>query len=173
MWKLLAPVFILAVAIGWAFPRDLVVPAAEPADTAHHYVIEKQQGTENVGSGSFDAVELERQPDGHFYAEGDVGGTSIRLMVDTGASMIALSAADARKLGFDWSASELQHVGRGVNGDVLGKPVQLDSVTIGDLQADNIEAVIIPEGLDVSLLGQSFLSRVDNVQIEGDRMTLN
>ena len=49
----------------------------------------------------------------------------------------------------------------------------LDSVTVGDLQADNVEAVIIPEGLDVSLLGQSFLSRVDNVQIEGDRMTLN
>ncbi len=173
MWKLLAPVFVLAVAIGWAFPRDLVVPAAEPAEKAHHYVIEGAAKAQNVGSGSFDAVELERQPDGHFYAEGDVGGTSIRLMVDTGASMIALSAADARKLGFDWNASELQHVGRGVNGDVLGKPVQLDSVTIGDLQADNIEAVIIPEGLDVSLLGQSFLSRVDNVQIEGDRMTLN
>ena len=87
--------------------------------------------------------------------------------------MIAFRDEMARKLGFDWSGSELQHVGRGVNGDVLGKPVQLDSVTIGDLQADNIEAVIIPEGLDVSLLGQSFLSRVDNVQIEGDRMTLN
>ena len=173
MWKLLAPVFVLAVATGWAFPRDLVVPAAEPAEKAHHYVIEKQPGTENVGSGSFDAVELERQPDGHFYAEGDVGGTSIRLMVDTGASMIALSAADARKLGFDWNASELQHVGRGVNGDVKGKPVMLDSVTVGDLQADNVEAVIIPEGLDVSLLGQSFLSQVENVQIEGDRMTLN
>ena len=46
-------------------------------------------------------------------------------------------------------------------------------VTVGDLQADNVEAVIIPEGLDVSLLGQSFLSQVENVQIEGDRMTLN
>ena len=173
MWKLLAPVFILAVAVGWAFPRDLVLPAAEPTDKAHHYVIEEKAGAQNVGSGSFDAVELERQPDGHFYAEADVDGAPIRLMVDTGATMIALNAADARKLGFDWNTSELQHVGLGVNGDVLGKPVQLDSVTVGDLQADNVEAVIIPEGLDVSLLGQSFLSRVDNVQIEGDRMTLN
>ena len=173
MWKLLAPVVVLAVAIGWSFPRNLVLPAAEPADKAHHYVIEEKSGTRNVGSGSFDAVELERETDGHFYAAVDVDGTPIRLMVDTGASMIALSAADARKLGFDWNASELQHVGRGVNGDVMGKPVKLDSVMVGDLQADNVEAVIIPEGLDVSLLGQSFLSRVDNVQIEGDRMTLN
>jgi aspartyl protease family protein len=173
MWKLLAPVVVLAIAIGWSFPRDLVLPAVEPADKAHHYVIEGRPDTRNVGSGSFDAVELERETDGHFYAAADVDGTPIRLMVDTGASMIALSAADARKLGFQWNASELQHVGRGVNGDVMGKPVQLDSVTVGDLQADNVEAVIIPEGLDVSLLGQSFLSRVDNVQIEGDRMTLN
>lgn len=173
MWKLLAPVFVLAIAIGWSFPRDLVLPAAQPADKAHHYVIEEKSGARNVGSGSFDAVELERETDGHFYAAADVDGTPVRLMVDTGASMIALSATDARKLGFDWNASELQHVGRGVNGDVLGKPVKLDSVTVGDLQADNVEAVIVPEGLDVSLLGQSFLSQVENVQIEGDRMTLN
>lgn len=173
MWKLLAPVFVLAIAIGWSFPRDLVLPAAQPADKAHHYVIEEKSGARNVGSGSFDAVELERETDGHFYAAADVDGTPVRLMVDTGASMIALSAADARKLGFDWNASELQHIGRGVNGDVLGKPVKLDSVTVGDLQADNVEAVIVPEGLDVSLLGQSFLSQVENVQIEGDRMTLN
>ena len=68
MWKLLAPVFVLAVAIGWAFPRDLVVPAAEPAEKAHHYVIEGAAKAQNVGSGSIDAVELERQPDGHFYS---------------------------------------------------------------------------------------------------------
>lgn len=173
MWKLLAPLLVLAIAIGWAFPRNLVLREQTPEEKAHHYVLEGQPGVQNVGSGNFDAVELERQPDGHFYAEADVGGTAVRLMVDTGASMIALSANDARKLGLDWSAAELQHVGRGVNGDVLGKPVQLDSVTIGDLQADNVEAVIVPDGLDVSLLGQSFLSRVDNVQIEADRMTLN
>ena len=173
MWKLLAPLFVLAVAIGWAFPRELVLPAPDPANKAHHYVIDQQPSAQNVGSGSFDAVELQREPDGHFYAEADVDGATIRLVVDTGASKVALNAADARKLGLDWNPGELEHVGRGVNGDVLGKPVQLDSVTIGDLQADNVEAVIIPEGLDVSLLGQSFLSRVDKVQIQGDRMTLN
>lgn len=173
MWRLLAPLLLLAVAIGWAFPRDLILPEGKPEAQTHHYVIEGRQAAENAGSGSFDAVELARQPDGHFYADADVGGASIRLMVDTGASMVVLSAGDARKLGFGWSAAELEYVGRGVNGDVLGKPVQLGSVTIGDLQANHVEAVIIPEGLDISLLGQSFLSRVENVQIEGDRMTLN
>jgi aspartyl protease family protein len=75
-------------------------------------------------------------------------------------------------LGFSWDASELTHVGRGVNGDVMGKPVMLDSVAIGDVEFGNMRAVIIPDGLDISLLGQSFLERVDNVSIEKDRMTL-
>lgn len=173
MWKLLAPVVLLAIAIGWSFPRSLVVPAEDQRADAHHYVIAAETKAQNIGSGNFDAVELERQADGHFYTDADIGGASIRLMVDTGASTIALSADDARSLGLDWNASELRHVGRGVNGDVLGKPVQLQSVTVGDLQLDNVEAVIVPDGLDVSLLGQSFLSRVGAVQIEGDRMTLN
>jgi aspartyl protease family protein len=170
-WKLLAPIFALALAIGWFFPRDLAPQEAETEPS--HFVITKSDKAENVGSGVYDAVELQRQADGHFYAEGEVEGTSIRFLVDTGASMIALNAEDAEALGLDWSDSELRHIGRGVNGDVFGKPVRLASVTVGDLQADDVEAVIIPKGLDVSLLGQSFLARVENVAIEGDRMTLN
>lgn len=170
-WKLLAPIFALVMAIGWFFPRDLAPQevSVEPS----HFVITKSDKAENVGSGVYDAVELERQPDGHFYAEAEVDGTGIRFLIDTGASMIALNAEDAEALGLSWNVDELRHVGRGVNGDVLGKPVKLASVTVGDLQADDVEAVIIPKGLDVSLLGQSFLARVDNVAIEGDRMTLN
>lgn len=170
-WKLLAPIFALALAIGWFFPRDLA-PHEAKGET-NHFVITKTDKADNVGSGVYDAVELERQPDGHFYAEAEVDGTGIRFLVDTGASMIALNGEDAEALGLSWSEDELQHVGRGVNGDVFGKPVKLASVTVGDLQADDVEAVIIPKGLDVSLLGQSFLARVDNVAIEGDRMTLN
>lgn len=171
-WKLIGPIFALAIAVGWLFPRDWGVPAETSGETSQ-FVIQASDKAQNVGSGLYDAVELERQQDGHFYAKADVDGTEIRFLVDTGASMIALNAEDAESLGLSWSEEELQHVGRGVNGDVFGKPVKLASVTVGDLQASDIEAVIIPKGLDVSLLGQSFLARVDNVAIEGDRMTLN
>jgi aspartyl protease family protein len=174
-WKLLAPLFALALAIGWFFPESGTAPLPEASGESSHFVIDAKRGkkAENLGSGSYDAVELQRQPDGHFYAEADVDGNTVRFLVDTGASMIALSARDAEAMGLEWNDSELQHVGRGVNGDVFGKPVTLANVVVGDLQADDVAAVIIPEGLDVSLLGQSFLSRVEAVNIEGDRMTLN
>ena len=170
-WKMLVPLFALAMAVGWFFPRDMAPQEVQAPPS--HFVISKSDKAENTGSGVYDAVELERQADGHFYAEAEVDGTGIRFLVDTGASMIALNAEDAEALGLDWNESELQHVGRGVNGDVFGKPVKLANVVLGDLQADDVEAVIIPKGLDVSLLGQSFLARVENVGIEGDRMTLN
>jgi aspartyl protease family protein len=171
-WKLLGPVIALVLAIAWLFPRDTALTSPPPAEPKQ-FVITKNAKAENAGAGSYDAVELERQPDGHFYAEAEVDGTAVRFLVDTGASMIALSANDAETLGLDWNEAELQHVGRGVSGDVKGKRVLLKSITLGDLQADNVEAVIIPTGLDRSLLGQSFLSRVNSVNIEGDRMTLN
>lgn len=169
--KLLVPLFALALAIGWLFPRESAAPE-EMVSAPNHYVISDEAQPANIDSESFDEVELARQPDGHFYAEGDIDGTTIRFLVDTGASTIALSARDARAVGLEWSDDELRHVGRGVNGAVTGIPVKLANISIGDLQAEDVDAVIIPKGLQVSLLGQSFLKRVGKVAISGDRMTL-
>lgn len=174
--RLIAPLFALALAIGWFFPQGEGGGKAAPPQIAAATGAAPSAPTydfsdEDVG-GDQDPVILDRKPDGHFYATADIGGTPVRFLVDTGASMIALTGEDARALGFSWDASELTHVGRGVNGDVMGKPVMLDSVAIGDVEFGNMRAVIIPDGLDISLLGQSFLERVDNVQIERDRMTI-
>jgi aspartyl protease family protein len=172
VWKLLVPVCALMLAIGWLFsPGTPLAPA--PVGEPSEFVLTKDQLAKSVPAGSYNAVELDRQSDGHFYAEADVDGGTIRFLVDTGATMVALSATDAESIGLQWNDEELQHVGRGVSGDVMGKPVMLKNVALGDLQAQNVQAVIIPHGLDRSLLGQSFLSRVDSVNIEGDRMTLN
>lgn len=94
------------------------------------------------------------------------------MLVDTGASVIALTGGDAEALGLEWSEDELFPVARGANGLVVGKPVRLDRVRLGEFEADGIEAVIVPQGLDVSLLGQSFLGRIGKVQIEDSRMIL-
>ena len=123
-----------------------------------------------------DGVVLTRSADGHFYANAGVNtGASdgaVRFLVDTGASAIALTGADAQALGIEWDDSELQLVGRGVNGDVYGKPIMLKSVQVGDIIAYDVQAAIITDGLDVSLLGQSFLSKVGNVNIQENQMTL-
>ncbi|MCB2078490.1 MAG: TIGR02281 family clan AA aspartic protease [Novosphingobium sp.] len=115
---------------------------------------------------------LKRKPDGHFYADVLVEGRDYRLLVDTGASMIALTGDDARDMGLYWEDSQLIPVGRGASGTVYGVPVTIDRVELGGIEARKVKAAIIPEGLDISLLGQSFLSQIDNVRIDGDRMML-
>ncbi len=173
-----APFIGLALVIASVSPPDESDGQAAPEQMAEA----RAPGTPVAGHGSDfseadwsssqDAVILERKTDGHFYAAAEVNGMPVHFLVDTGASMIALTGDDARALGLSWDSSELMHVGRGVNGDVMGKPVMLDRIAMGGFEFENMPAVIIPDGLDVSLLGQSFLKRVDNVQIERDRMTI-
>ncbi|MEP0188967.1 MAG: TIGR02281 family clan AA aspartic protease [Erythrobacter sp.] len=115
---------------------------------------------------------LQREGDGHFYANATVGGASMRMMVDTGASVIALTGSDARAAGLSWEDSEVRMIGRGASGDVFGVARKLSEVEIGGIVRRNVSAVIIPEGLDISLLGQSYLSKVGDVNISGDKMVL-
>ncbi len=121
---------------------------------------------------SASGITLQRQDDGHFYAAAKIQGTDIRFLVDTGATAVALTGDDAQRLGLYWNESELTKIGRGVSGDVFGKPVIIPSIQVGNLRAENVQAAIIPDGLDVSLLGQAFLSQVGNVNISDDKMTL-
>lgn len=115
---------------------------------------------------------LERAYDGHFYADARVDSRSTHFLVDTGASIVALTGDDARAIGLDWNDDDLVQVGRGANGDVFGVPVRLESIELGGFEAEDVDAAIVPQGLDVSLLGQSFLSRVSGVRIDGDRMVI-
>ena len=92
------------------------------------------------------------------------------FLVDTGASIIALTGADAEAIGLDWSEADVVPIGRGASGTVHGVPVRLERVELGGFEATDVEAAIVPQGLDVSLLGQSFLSKLHGVRIEGDRM---
>jgi aspartyl protease family protein len=117
-------------------------------------------------------IVLDRRPDGHFYADVMINGQPVNFLIDTGATAIALTANDARSLGFYWNDMELETVGRGVSGEVRGKIVELHHVQLGGKEAWDMQAAIIPDGLGVSLLGQSFLSQIGSVKISGDQMTL-
>ncbi|MEP0391022.1 MAG: TIGR02281 family clan AA aspartic protease [Erythrobacter sp.] len=116
---------------------------------------------------------LSREYDGHFYATTNVNGASLRMLVDTGASVIALTGSDARAAGIYWDQSEVRPVARGASGTVYGVVRQLDVVDVGGFTRHNVRAMIVPEGLDVSLLGQSYLGQIGSVQIEGNQMLLS
>ncbi len=116
-------------------------------------------------------TELSRAADGHFYADAIINNSQISFLIDTGASVVALTGSDARTAGFHWSAADIRPIGRGASGPVLGLTITLDLVSVHGHEARDVSAVIIPEGLDRSLLGQSFLSTVQPIRIEHDRMT--
>ncbi len=117
-------------------------------------------------------VTIERETDGHFYADVAVNGVPSRMLVDTGASVIALTGDDAAAMGLHWDPNAVAVVAQGASGAVYGVKTRLSSVSLGNFEAREVDAVIIPEGLGISLLGQSFLSTVDTVEIAGDRMVL-
>ncbi len=115
---------------------------------------------------------LERSDDGHFYADVTVSGSPMQMMVDTGASFIALTGEDAAAIGLDWSETDMRVVADGASGPVRGVMVQLDEVELNGHIAHDVRAAVIPEGLGVSLLGQSFLSQIDRVSIADGKMIL-
>jgi len=107
---------------------------------------------------------------GHFYAEGQINGGAIRFVVDTGATAVAIPAADAARLGIDFRR------GRPVStqtaaGVAPAWLVTLTSVRVGGIELQNVEAIVIERGLAVALLGNSFLNRIE-MRREGQTMTL-
>jgi aspartyl protease family protein len=113
--------------------------------------------------------ELVRGPDGHFYADAQVNGANVRFMVDTGASVVVLTPADAQRAGIPLPPIRVQAMG--VGGAIEVIPVTIDRIALGPLETRGVQAAVA-EQLPVSLLGQSFLGRVGSVEIRGDRMVL-
>jgi aspartyl protease family protein len=108
---------------------------------------------------------------GHFYANGSINGVSVRFMVDTGATNIALSAADARRMGINYLAGT-RGQSMTANGVVNTYRVRLDNVRVGDIVLNNVEAGVHENSLlPFALLGMSFLNRTQ-MNRDGDQLTL-
>ena len=166
--------FVLAlVAVGLAATRfGLAGADADPHGDAPSAADPATAPTQATRSGWAGAMTLERAADGHFYAEVEVEGRSARMLVDTGASMIALTGADAEAMGLYWDDADVTVIGKGASGPVHGVATRLPLVRLGAFEARDVRAVIVPEGLGVSLLGQSFLATLDRVEIAADRLQL-
>ena len=121
-----------------------------------------------VSSGQ--SVTLAADPRGHFVSEGSINGHPMRFLVDTGATTIALPAADAIRLGINYRQGAVVRT-RTAGGEASAFRVTLASVRLGDIEVTNVEGIVIEDGLDIALLGMSFLNRLDMRQ-EGRTMTL-
>jgi len=121
------------------------------------------------GDGSTKAV-LTADAGGHFLTMGSINGASVRFLVDTGASTIALGAGEARRIGVDAGKGEPATFST-PNGVVTARVVKLDSVRVGDIVINRVDAAVVPQEMPVVLLGLSFLNRLE-MQREGQTMTL-
>lgn len=140
------------------------------ADQAAAYEEARRAGEPKVTS-TDGAVELPRDDDGHFYADVQINGAPVHMLVDTGASAIALSRDDARSAGIATSIGMNGVVGEGADGDVHGEYVKIDRMELGPKTVEGLDGVVLNGGSQ-SLLGQSFLAKFESVEIHGDTMVL-
>lgn len=120
-------------------------------------------------SGPASAV-LTADASGHFLTTGNINGTTVRFLVDTGASLISLGAADARRIGVDANKGA-RVMASTANGDTAASRVKLDSVRVGEIVLHNVDALVHQQDMPFVLLGMSFLNRME-MQRDGDTMTL-
>ncbi len=119
------------------------------------------------------SVEVPRDALGRFRVDGRVNGRSLDFMIDTGASIIALTADDAAQLGIHPAPSDYRVGLKTANGLVRAAPATLETVEIGDIAVHDVAAVVMPDGaLSENLLGMSFLSRLRHFDYTDGRMVL-
>jgi aspartyl protease family protein len=118
-----------------------------------------------------DSVTLFADARGHFTTVGVVNGVSLRFLVDTGATSVVLSSADARRAGVNY-LSGARSLTQTANGVVPVYAVKLDTLRVGDITVNNVDASIIEgDRLPIGLLGMSFLNRME-MKRDGTTLTL-
>lgn len=151
--------FLFVVAVGVTI--GLLLPGHKPAPAPTAAALSSPK-----------EVILTRGSTGHFFTRAKVNGKpGVKFIVDTGASIVALTIDDAEKLGIPVDPSKFSVIGEGASGAVRGQRVVLDLVDVDGIRVEKVSGVIL-EGSSLSLLGQSFLGSVDQVSIAGDYLSL-
>lgn len=125
-------------------------------------------GSANGGSGT--KIVLTAGSGGHFFTQGQLNGKTVQLVVDTGASVVSLSVADADQIGLKYKTGQAVQMST-ANGVVPGWRLKLASVRIGDVVVYDVDAIVSAGAMPYVLLGNSFLSRF-LMTSSSDQMTL-
>jgi aspartyl protease family protein len=107
---------------------------------------------------------ISKASDGHFWAEAEVNGERVRFLVDTGATAVALTAADAERLGFAPKELDYAYTVTTASGPARAAQIKLASISVAGARIPNVEALVIEKGLDTSLLGMTYLGRLSRIE---------
>lgn len=133
---------------------------------------EKNSQTSYAVSDTSSVIELRKRFDGHFHLDAVINGVTVPFIVDTGASQIVLTQEDAERVGLDLRRLDFNMRAQTANGTVATAPVLLETMEVEGLRDTNVRAVVNGGDMTGSLLGMSYLSRFDSIEIQGERLIL-
>ncbi|OGB29341.1 MAG: peptidase A2 [Burkholderiales bacterium RIFCSPLOWO2_12_FULL_61_40] len=127
-------------------------------------------GATSGGAAQGNKVVLTAGSGGHFMTQGQINGRSVPLVVDTGASMVSLSVAEAERVGLNYKTGQAVHMST-ANGVIPGWRLKLASVKVGDVTVYGVDAIVSSGSMPYVLLGNSFLAHFQMTRIN-DQMVL-
>jgi len=118
-------------------------------------------------------VKLKAGRGGHFYAQVRMNNRPVNVMVDTGATSVAINETTARKLGIRLKSSDFKYTVNTANGTKKAAVAMIDQIQIGNIRIYDVRASISRDGsLSTTLLGMSFLRQLKRFEVRGDTMTM-
>ncbi len=116
---------------------------------------------------------IPKSGDGHFWATALVNEKAVRFLIDTGATEVVLTPADARRLGYDASNLTYDQKVLTANGQTQAALVTLTTVGVGHSEVANVDALVVKDGLSTSLLGMSYLGRLSRIEATPSSLVLH
>ena len=155
-------VIIAVLAVGYAYRGEL------------QGVVQRVQGAfgpgEPIATAAHELV-INQDDEGGFIVVGQVNGQRVRFLVDTGSSDTVLAPADAERIGVDLTSLRFDRTAETANGLGYGAPFTADSLSVGPIRLSNMPMSINQAPMSASLLGMSFLSRLDSFEFRGRKLT--
>ncbi len=168
----LAASIMIALTVALAVAPKLRDDSSTPAASAELSEADPPVAPPTASNTPARAAFIDREADGHYWTRADVGGTEVKFMVDTGASIVALTYRDAQRLGLDPANLTYDSEIRTAGGVIFGAPVTLDEIRIGRVKVSNVDAVVLSSDLDQSLLGMTFLGELRSYEFRQGQLII-
>jgi aspartyl protease family protein len=120
-----------------------------------------------------DVVRIAKADDGHFWATAEINGVRRRMLIDSGATVTAISSQTAAAAKLDLNESPFGTTLSTANGDIAVTRSSIDDLKIGTIETHDLDAVVSPSFGDTDILGMNFLSRLKGWRVEGDTLILD
>ena len=170
---MLKPVIVMTCAIASAVTAGLgLIRLDDRATPAVEAAAVTSSSSETATTEDAHATAIPKAQDGHFWANATVNSHAVHFLVDTGATVVVLTEADAQRLGFDMSSLTYNHKVITAMGATQAAQVTLSSVAVGDSTVHDVDALVLPEG-GTSLLGMSYLGRLSRIEATQSSLILH